>query len=61
MVVLSLKADDSLASRLDALVEAMSVGAAGAKISRSNAMRVALERGLDALEAEFNVKKKPKR
>jgi len=58
MVTLSVKVDDEMANRLDALAKAMSGRAAGAQVTRSNAMRVALEHGVDALEVEFGMKRK---
>ena len=62
MLTLSVKVDDEFAIRLDRLAEVMSARAGGAQVTRSNAMRVALERGMDALELEFAMKpKKPKR
>ena len=62
MLTLSVKVDDEFAARLDRLAEVMSARAGGAQVSRSNAMRVALDRGIDALELEFAMKsKKPKR
>lgn len=62
MVTLSVKVDDELAERLDRLAAEMSARAGGAQVTRSNAMRVALERGMEALETEFAIRtKKPKR
>jgi len=44
--------DDETLSRLDALAEAMSERTGGADISRANALRAALNVGLQALELE---------
>ena len=62
MATLSVKVDDEFVTRVDLLAEEMSARAGGAKVTRSNAMRVALVRGVEVLEAEFSMKKsKPKR
>ena len=59
---LSVKVSDEFVARVDRLAEEMSTRAGGAKVTRSNAMRVALERGMEVLEGEFAMKKaKPKR
>lgn len=59
----SVRIDKALVARLDAVAAAMSARAAGAPVKRSSAIRAALERGIDALEAEFGAaqKKKPKK
>jgi predicted transcriptional regulator len=55
-----IRLDESTIQRLDQLAEALTTRAQGAKVSRTAAMRVAVERGLDVLEAELDVPK-PKR
>lgn len=45
-------------ARLDALAVAMSEAAAGAKVSRSDAMRAAIEAGLPNLEARYGIEPK---
>lgn len=44
--------EDELIARLDALAAALTERTAGVKVSRSAAMRAALERGLASLEDE---------
>jgi hypothetical protein len=41
--------------RLDRLAEAMSKAAAGARVTRSDALRIAVEEGLPVLEARFGL------
>lgn len=57
----SMRLDADLVDRLDRVAEAMSERAAGLPVNRSNAARVALERGLDVLEVELKLKSKSKR
>jgi hypothetical protein len=55
---------EELLARLDRVTAEMSKRAAGADVPRSSAIRLALERGLDALEAELGLadrRRKPKR
>jgi hypothetical protein len=58
-----IRLDDAFIERLDRLAEALAERAAGAHVSRSSAIRVALDRGVGALEAELGLGKasKPKR
>lgn len=60
---LPVRLEDDLVERLDALAELLTERAAGVKVSRSAAMRAALERGLEALEGELggSRRNKPKR
>lgn len=63
---LPLRLDDELIARLDRLAETMATRAGGAEITRTSAMRTALVRGLDSLEAELGTsdrrsKPKPKK
>jgi predicted transcriptional regulator len=58
MVTISVRIDDELVDRLDELAKVLSARAAGAGMSRSNAVRVALERGVEALEAELGKSRK---
>ena len=59
-----IRLEDDLIARLDALAVALTERAAGVKVTRTAAMRAALERGLEALEAEAGTAKrgrKPKK
>jgi predicted transcriptional regulator len=58
--VLPIRFEDTYVNRIDTLAEALTTRAAGAKVSRTAVMRLAIERGLEALEAEV-VGPKPKR
>jgi hypothetical protein len=63
---LPLRLDEELIARLDRLAATMTERAGGAEISRAAALRAALSRGLDALEAELGAadrrpKPKPQR
>jgi len=61
---LPIRLEDDLIARLDALAAALTERAAGVKVSRTAAMRAALERGLVALEAEAGTstrRRKPKK
>jgi len=54
--------DDDLFARLEQLTQAMSRRVAGVQLKRATVIRVALERGICALEAELGtVKPKPKK
>ncbi len=55
---LSIRIPDELLVRLDRMANAMSKRAAGAEVTRSAALRVALARGLDVLEARLDVAKR---
>lgn len=50
-----IRLEDELIERLDALATALTERAAGVKVTRTAAMRAALERGIEALEAEAGV------
>jgi hypothetical protein len=52
---LSIRIPDDLLVRLDRMASAMSKRAAGAAVTRSAALRVALARGLEVLEARLAV------
>jgi len=58
-----IRLEEDLIGRLDALATALTERAAGAKVTRTGVMRVALERGVQALEAEVGSagRRKPKR
>lgn len=58
---LPVRLEDDTIERLDRLAAALTQRAAGVKVSRSSAMRVTIERGLDALEAELGIGEKSKR
>ena len=55
---LSIRVPDDLLMRLDRLASTMSRRAAGAVVTRSAALRVALARGLDVLEQRLEVGKR---
>lgn len=57
----SVRLDTEAVERLDRITEALSARAAGATLKRSNVVRLAVDRGIDALEAELGLKKKRKR
>lgn len=50
-----IRIESELLERIDRLAEALQERAAGAPVTRSGAMRVAMERGLGALEAELGL------
>lgn len=57
-----IRLEDDLVARLDALAAVLTERAAGVKVTRTAAMRSALERGLEALEDEVGTpRRKPKR
>ena len=62
MVTTSVRLDDDITARLDAIAELMSARAAGTRITRSDAVRAAVLRGVDVLEQELAAepKRKPK-
>jgi hypothetical protein len=55
---LGIRAEQDTIDRLDAAALALSAKASGANVTRSDAARVALERGLVALENELGIAKK---
>lgn len=57
---LPVRLEEELISRLDELAEALTRKAAGVKVTRASAIRVALERGLDALHAELGEPRRTK-
>jgi predicted transcriptional regulator len=59
----SVRLDDDSTARLDRIAEKLTARTPGAKMRRSDAIRVALERGMAALEGELGIArpKKPKR
>ena len=57
MVTISVKLDEDLVERIDAMARAMSAAAHGADVNRSNAMRVILEAGLEAMVKKTKPKK----
>lgn len=54
---MSVRLEEDVLDRLDALAKALSARAAGAELNRSDALRVAALRGLDELEGELGTKK----
>jgi hypothetical protein len=57
---LPLRLEEDLIQRIDALAEALTERAAGAAVSRTAAMRAALQVGLNSLEAELGIGARPK-
>jgi hypothetical protein len=53
---ISVRLEQAEIERLDAIAKVLAERAAGASISRSNALRVVVQAGLDALEAQFKAK-----
>jgi len=51
----SVRLDESQVARLDRIVAAMQSRLAGLDVGRSTALRLALERGMDALDAELRL------
>jgi predicted transcriptional regulator len=61
---IAIRLESELLERIDRLASTMQERAAGAEVTRTAAMKVALTRGLDALEAELGVagrRAKPKK
>lgn len=59
---LAIRLSDELIERLDRIADELSTRAAGARVSRSQAIRAGIERGVAGLEAELGLTtKKPKR
>lgn len=57
----SVRLDTDTVGRLDKLAEVLTARAAGATVNRSAVVRLAVERGIAALEAELGQSKKRKR
>lgn len=60
MITASVRLDGEIAERLDRIAQKSSERAGGAEITRSNAIRMALERGIAELEKELKIKREPK-
>jgi hypothetical protein len=58
---MSVRLDAEEIERLDAIALVLAERAAGARITRSNALRVVVQAGLEALEAKYATGKKAKR
>lgn len=56
----SVRIDDALLARLDAIAATLTERAAGVNVGRSRVIRLAIERGADALEVELGLARKPK-
>jgi hypothetical protein len=56
----SVRLEETMVQRLDAVAQAMSKRAAGAAVKRGTALRAAVERGMEALEAELGIARRPK-
>lgn len=54
---LAIRLTDALIERLDRIAESLSERAAGTRISRSQAIRAAIERGVADLEGELGIVK----
>ena len=61
MTTLSVRLEVSEINRLDQIAQALAARAHGARITRSNALRVTVEAGLTALEAEHDLGQKKRR
>lgn len=57
---ISVRLSAEAVERLDRIAAALSDRAAGAPMNRSSVVRVAVGRGIDALEAELGLSKRPK-
>lgn len=57
MAPIAVRVSAEMQGRLDALAEKLSARAGGAEVKRSDVARLAMERGLDVLEAEFRRKR----
>lgn len=57
----STRLDDSTIERLERIAEALSKRAGGVVLKRGTVVRTAVERGIEALETELGLSKKPKR
>lgn len=57
----AIRLEDEDRERIGALAEALTARAHGAEVTASQALRVALRRGLDAIEAEMAEGKKGRR
>jgi hypothetical protein len=55
LTTISGRVPSSLVPRLDRIREALSMRAAGARLKRSDAIRAAIERGVEALESELGI------
>jgi hypothetical protein len=53
---ISVRLEPAEIERLDAIAKVLAERAAGASISRSNALRVVVQAGLEALETQFKAK-----
>jgi predicted transcriptional regulator len=54
---MAVRVDEATEARLEDLAELMSKRAQGAEVTKSNVLRVALDRGLEALERDLGVKR----
>lgn len=59
--MVAMRLEEETIAELDELAAALSKRAAGAEVSRSEAARLALGRGIPALRAELSEKKPPKK
>ena len=57
---LAVRFSEETIERFDRIAATMSERAAGAKVSRARAIGVAMDRGIELLEAELAIRKKPK-
>jgi predicted DNA-binding protein len=60
-IQVAIRIPEELAARVDALAAALSQRAAGTPITRSDAARLAMERGAAALEVELAIGEKPRK
>jgi hypothetical protein len=57
----SARLDGDMLARLDKIAEELTKRAAGASVNRSAVVRLAVDRGVAALEKELGLSKRPKR
>lgn len=56
-LTISVRLDEETTRRVDAVAVALAENAQGARITRSNALRVIVDRGIDALESDLGLSK----
>lgn len=60
-ITTSVRLDEEMQERLDAIAKAMADRVYGDPLTRSSAIRVAIQKGIEALEADLGLVKKRKR
>lgn len=59
--MLAVRIDEEMEERLDILAERMSERIGGAVVPRSNVIREVIRRGVEALEAEYRIRRATRR